>query len=238
MLRQLKILILFSFLNILSYSNSFAQTRQFFKPFNQTYQDSSLTTFICKLQYVLVLRDYEKLKPFLDTSIGLSYGGSYGLHDLEIMWKPQDPKSFFWEKMSQMISLGGGYTYPESKDDFVYPYVCTFNGIDSVGFEDALIVIGKNVNLRTEPTTKSKVLAQVSYEILQVDYSKTIKVPEKIKLEGVKYYGETEWYFVQTLDKKLKGYIHSDYVWSSIGLRMYLKKKNGDWLITEFISGF
>jgi hypothetical protein len=48
---------------------------------------------------------------------------------------------------------------------------------------------------------------------------------------------QKRWTFIQTLDKKIKGYVQSQYLWSPVYYRMVITKEDGVWKITSLVAG-
>jgi hypothetical protein len=46
-----------------------------------------------------------------------------------------------------------------------------------------------------------------------------------------------EWYFVETLDKRLSGYVYWKFTFSPAGYNLFLEKENGKWIIKSFLMG-
>jgi len=53
----------------------------------------------------------------------------------------------------------------------------------------------------------------------------------------VSYVGEKLWYFIESLDGKLTGYVYWDYIWSPIGYRAAFYKIDGKWQMTFLLAG-
>jgi hypothetical protein len=69
---------------------------------------------------------------------------------------------------------------------------------------------------------RAPVVGQLTYDIVGFDY-------EKSKMD--------DWYFVETTDKKISGYVSSDFVYSPVDYRMFLTKEKGKWMISCIIAG-
>lgn len=222
---------------------NFAFGQSKYPPRNEVHKDSSLTTFICKLQYAIFKKDKDFLLSVVDTNIKNSFGGDDGIEEFKEMWNIDNPNSDIWFYLSKLISLGGVfYAYSDtiSPNGFLFPYVCAIELPDTLNVFTTMIVTATNVNVREKPDDTSKIVGQFNYDIVTVDYDKSypeFEFEEGEKLKHVQYYGEKEWYYVSSLDKKICGYVHWEYIWGCVDYRLILYKIDGIWKITCLISG-
>lgn len=211
-------------------------------PKNEVYKDSSLTDFICKLQYAIFKQDKNYILSILDKNVKNSFGGDGGIEEFEQKWLTDGSNSSLWFYLSKLISLGGTFSsYREdsiSQISFVFPYVFSMNlPSDTLDHFSIMAVTATNVNVREKPDKNSKRLGQLSYDIVTVDDEKSYPPFQDEKEQRVTYYGEKEWYFVTTLNKELSGYVFWEYLWSPVGYRLFLNKIDGKWKITCLIAG-
>jgi len=217
-----------------------AQTKAY--PRNDLYKDSSLTNFICKLQYAIFKKDKAYLLSIVDPNIKLGFGGDDGKAAFERIWEPGKNDSPIWFTLSKLISLGGTYSgfflKDEDKDGFVFPYVYSVEITDEkLDVFSVMMVTGENVNVREKPDKTSKVVGKLSYDIVLADYNKSYPAFQDKKTEGLTYYGEKEWYYITTQDQKISGYVYWDYVWSPVGYRLFFNKTGDEWRMTGLIAG-
>lgn len=211
-------------------------------PQNEMYRDSSLTNFVCKLQYAIFKRDKGFLLSVVDQDIKNSFGGSDGIEEFKQMWDLDNPDSPIWFIMSKIISLGGkfsNYQFAEtSPDRFVFPYVFALElPNESLDYFTVLAITGSRVNVREKPDLNSKVLGQLTYDLVNADYNKSVEAVKDKRLQNLSYHGGYDWYHITTLDQKLSGYVYWEYAWSPVGYRMFLTKRNGNWTISCLIAG-
>jgi hypothetical protein len=211
-------------------------------PKNEVYKDSSLTDFICKLQYAIFKKDKNFLLSVVDKNVKNSFGGDDGIEEFKQMWQLDSSNSSVWFYLSKLISMGGTFssykTDTISPTSFVFPYVFNMDlPSDTLDFFWIMAVTATNVNVREKPEKNSKLLGQLSYDIVTVDDEKSHPPFHGKKLQNATYYVEKEWYYVTTLDKKLSGYVYWEYLWSPIDYRLFLDKINGQWKITCLIAG-
>jgi hypothetical protein len=214
-----------------------------YPPRNELHKDSSLTAFVCKLQYAIFKKDKDFLLSVVDKNVKNSFGGDDGIEEFKEMWDIDNPNSAVWFYLSKLISLGGtfyAYTDTISPNVFFFFFLFSAEIPDTLDYFTTMIVTAKNVNVREKPDRNSKILGQFNYDIVTVDYDISypeFEFEEGEKLEHVQYYGEKEWYYLSSLDKKICGYVHWEYVWSCVGYRLILYRIDGAWKITCLIAG-
>ncbi len=139
---------------------------------------------------------------------------------LDEQFQLDDPNDRFWKIVSRMVNLGGTYhdgTQQDPTGYVQYPYVSArFPGkYDPTSY---VAVVGRDVNVRSEPNPDSKVLDKVSYEILeQLDHGQ-------------------DWRQVKVSDK-VTGYINREYLYGPTDYRMILRNVKGRWMIQLFVEG-
>lgn len=80
-------------------------------------------------------------------------------------------------------------------------------------------------------------VGQFSYDIVKVDYEKSFPSFGEAKIEGVTYIGTKLWYYTESLDGKLKGFVFWDYIWSPIGYRANFEFIDNEWKMTVLVAG-
>ncbi len=213
--------LLFLFFGIAT--NILAQER-YVLPVDEGRKDASFVSFRQKLTEAIKKRDRKFILGILDRNIKNSFGGDGGIEEFKETWKIDNPKSEFWNKMLTVITNGGVFF---SKDTFIAPYSFERFPKNLDAFEHQ-VIFGSNVNLRSQPEISSKLISQLSYNVIKVDYEKSVKE----RSNENKYL----WLKVETLSGK-KGFIKAKYVRSPIDYRAIFEKNNGKWKMGAFISG-
>lgn len=219
---------------------SFGQVKLY--PKNEIHKDSSLADFVCKLQYAIFKKDKAFLLSVVDKKIKNSFGGDDGIEEFKQMWKVDDANSEIWFYLSKLVSLGGTFSNynvdQKSQSSFVFPYVYNLElPNDSIDIFSVMAATAATINVRSKPEISSKVLGQLNYDIVEVNYDHSVPMSTEKKLKNAAYPGEKEWYYVTTLDKKLSGFVYWEYLWSPVDYRLFLNKINGQWKITCLIAG-
>lgn len=127
-----------------------------------------------------------------------------------------DPADPGWTTFAKIMRLGGAWD--GHRETLWFPYLfATFPGDRHDVFSHAC-VIGKDVNLRAEPSRSSRVCGRLSYDIVQI-----------LADHG-------EWFRVLTPEARI-GYVHRDYIYSPIGIRAGFQLIGGHWRLMYFLSG-
>ncbi len=184
-----------------------------------------LDKFITELKIAVKNKDKEYIINILDPDILISFGSNGGIEEFKNYWDLSSDGDF-WKLMERLLKLGGGK--PQSDDFYTIPYVFSYWPEDEKydAFKH-MAITGTQVNVHDKPGLKnSKVIGQVSYDIVKVDYEKSFT-----SLDG------SIWYYVENLDGKLKGFVFEDYIWSPIGYRANFEFIDDEWKMTVLVSG-
>jgi len=225
MKQKLSGIVLLSFL-ILGFSLSISaqKERQIF-PVDEAKKDASFNVFRGKLITAVKNKDKKFFLSILDRNVKGSFGGDSGIEDFKKLWKIENPQSELWNELLAVLTNGGKFT--KSKKEFCGPFSFTNFPEDIDSFEYQMI-FGNNVNLRAQPNSTARVVAQLSYNVVKVDYETS--VPDKRRAD------EYSWLKIETLGGK-KGFVSEQYVRSPLDYRACFEKINGKWLMTFFLAG-
>jgi hypothetical protein len=221
------ILFLFTFQQILS-----AQPSKF-PPINDIGKDKSLVAFVNQLKVAVKKKDKVFLISALDEKVMNGFGGDGGIAEFKEYWDwPQDTLSV-WHTLEHILNIGGAFTDDSRKDPksrylYVFPYV---HNVDLNSPDDSFqvgVITGQNVNLREKPDLKAKVITQLTHDVIWYEG----------KNHGKNPVGDPEWYLIETMDHKKKGWVFWKYVYSPVDYRLFLfKNKKGEWKISTFLEG-
>jgi hypothetical protein len=188
--------------------------------------DPALDQFITNLKDAVKNKDKEYIINILSSDIYVSHGGNGGVDEFKSQWDWTSDDSSFWSTMDRLLQLGGG----KYKGDGSYkiPYVSSnWPGDEKYSVFEHMAITGTNVNVRINPHLKtSEVVGQFSYDIVKVDYEKSIPA-----------FDEATWYYTESLDGKLKGYVFRDYIWSPVGYRAIFEFIDNEWKMTILVGG-
>jgi hypothetical protein len=202
---------------------AFAQER-FVKPVDEANRDASFAAFRDQLIKAVEARDGAFVVSVVDPKILLGYGGENGIANFKKTWRPERRNSLLWEELLPVLKNGGKF----SNREFQAPYVFSAWPED-LGSFDYQAIFGSDVNLREAPSTDARVVTRLSYNVVEVDFEKSVA-----KKGGVE--NGYEWLSVKTLGGK-RGFVKSEYVRSPIGYRAGFAKKGGKWKMTFFLAG-
>ena len=188
--------------------------------------DPGLNEFISELKSAVAKKDKEYIIGVLSPNILNSFGGNGGIAEFKSYWNWSSEDSTFWNIMDKLLELGGGKY--QANGQYIVPYVYT-DWPDDEQYDafEQMVITGTHVNVRDKPDLKeSKVVGQYSYDIVKVDHERS--VPS---------YEETIWYYTESLDGKLKGYVFWKYIWSPIDYRASFEFIDQEWKITFLVAG-
>lgn len=221
-------LIFILFLSICGFSVAPAQER-YVRPVDEGARDASFAAFREKTLAAARRRDAKYILSIVAPNIKNSFGGNDGAAEFKKKWKLSGPQSEFWEEFVAVLS-GGGTFYRQAgakNKMFQAPYTFTQFPDDLDAFEHQAI-FGSNVNLRSKPQPNARVVANLSYNVVKVDFENSVKNKT----------GENDylWLKVETLGGQ-KGFVPAKFVRGSVDYRAIFEKKDGKWKLTAFIAG-
>lgn len=210
---------------IISLVSSLAVAQEkYVKPQDEGPKDPSFAAFRTKLIAAAERKDAAYLLSIVDSKIKNGFGGQDGIANFKREWKITSKNSKFWAEFLPVIKNGG--KFEDSGKSFMAPYTFSHWPDDVDGFEYHAI-FGNNVNLRKEPDLKADIVAQLSYNVVEIQ-------PETVPKSGKSEY--PGWYLVKTLGG-LEGYVKREYVRSHIDYRAGFEKIRGKWKMTFFLAG-
>jgi hypothetical protein len=205
--------------------STFAQER-FVMPVDEAKKDASFFAFREKLVAAVKKKDSKFVLGIVDPKIKNGFGGNDGLAEFKKQWKINDPNSELWKELLTVLTHGGTFD-KRRRNSFYAPYLFTGFPEDTDAF-DHQAIFGEMVNLRAQPDTNAPVVATLSYNIVKVDYSDSVKSSASDD--------DYSWLKIETLGGK-KGFVKAEFVRSSIDYRAGFEKKKGKWLMVFFLAG-
>jgi hypothetical protein len=194
-----------------------------FPPRDDSEKNPELQLFVKELKDIIKNKDSQRLLRIVHPQIKFDFDEGIGVEKFKKNWKPEDKNSSLWIVMSKIVGLGGVFNKNRTEPfyDFVFPYVNEVDLEDGDDYFTTLVITNKGVNVREKPDLNSKLVGQLTYDIVSYDYEKS----------------KDKWYFIQTGDKKISGYVSSDFAYSPVDYRMFLTKDNGKWMISCIVTG-
>ncbi len=207
-------------------TSAFAQER-YVKPVDEASKDASFLAFRTKLIAAVERKDAAYILSILDPKIDLSFGGDAGIADFKRIWKINAKNSKFWDEFLPVIKNGGTWRTEGGPKIFYAPY--TFDSfpedLDSFTHE---AIFGSNVNVRERPSADSRVVTQLSYNVVTVETDPDTEAGKIRESRG--------WSKVKTLGG-VEGWVKNELVRSPIDYRAGFEKKRGVWKMVAFIAG-
>lgn len=210
--------------------SAFGQER-FVRPVDNAKSDPSFLAFRTKLIAAAEKKDANAILAVIDPKIKNGFGGDDGIANFKKQWKITVKNSEFWAEFLLVIKNGGSFSKEGNVKMFVAPYTFSDWPDDIDGFEH-MVIFGNNVNLREGPSTDSRVIEQLSYNIVKIDPNGSI-LDKKVMPDDD---GSFKWYKLSTLGGKT-GFVAAEFVRSSIDFRAGFEKKRGVWKMTFFLAG-
>jgi hypothetical protein len=195
-----------------------------FPPRDDSGKTPELQLFVKGLKEIIKNKDSQRLLAIVHPQIKFDFDEGIGVDKFKQNWKPEDKNSRLWTIMSKIVGLGGVFVKNRTDPffDFVFPYVNEIDLEDGDLYFTTLVITNKDVKVREKPDSNSKPVGQLTYDIVSYDYEKS---------------KDDKWYFIQTTDKKISGYISSDFAYSPVDYRMFLTKEKGKWMISCIVAG-
>ena len=218
-------ILFFVFLSVFSISVS-AQERRLL-PVDEAGKEASFKAFRDKLINAIKNRDAKYVLSVVDPKIQNGFGGNDGIANFRKQWKITSPNSELWDELLFVLMHGGSFSQEGRSKIFLAPYIFS-KFPEDLDIFDYSAITGENVRLRTKPDSSAPVVADLSYNIVKVDYQNSIE--EKPNT------GKYKWLKVETFSGK-KGFVSGKFVRSSVDYRAGFEKKGGQWKMIFFLAG-
>lgn len=192
--------------------------------------DTVFFIFREQLKEIVAAKDIFKLLEYVDEHIKVGFSAENGLKAFIDMWElnspEQIPVSELWPTLENILNLGG--LFNKKGDFFTAPYLdaCYPANPDA---SSTGAVIGAGVRMRAGPSLDSKILGNLSYDILEI--VETTPIEQKIGQETY------PWIKIKTLDG-VEGFIWGKFFRSPIDYRVGFQKKRLDgWKMVTLLAG-
>ncbi len=207
-------------------------------PRDETKQDPTLDVFVTELKKAIATKDEKWIISVLDNEVTSTYGDELGIAVFKSYWRPESDSTDFWAHLGRVVEMGGVFLHDTADETGKYQFVFPYAYDVEMDMEDDYYLLGaitgKNVHLRSTPDTKSNVITQLSYNLIFFDFEES----ELTSSVGLNPYGEPEWFQIRTYDKKYKGWVYWQFVYSLLGPRLFLfKDTTGHWKVSAFVAG-
>lgn len=155
----------------------------------------------------------------------------------------EDPQARFWLILEKAVAIGcspaenpPAYNIDAGSEIWVCPNVAqafarqvpTPNSEEGVSWQiERVVVVGENVNARSQPTIDSESIATLSNEVVQLDRDR--QLPETFDPID-------SWTAIRLPDDR-EGYVYNRYVYSPLESRALFGKINGEWQLLAMPGG-
>lgn len=214
---------IFTILLVVGGALSASSQERFLQPVDDGPDDASFVAFRVRALRAAAEKDAVFIKSILDKDIRVDFGGGSGVKDFLKSWDGLSAASDFWAEFEYALKHGGEFAKMKNRGpkQFWAPYIYASFPDDLDGTVYAAVT-GENVRLRAKPDASSKVLGQLSFNIVKTIYN-----------DGT---SNAKWVEIETLGGK-RGWVSTDYVRSPIGYRACFAKIGGEWKLTIFVAG-
>ena len=198
-------------------------------PPDQAVPDASLRLYLEQLREVVQAQDTQRLQTLLELNIRTGFDGSGGWEAFSRQWQPENAASEIWLLLDNLLRLGGGYMANSNPTLYALPYVYS-NWPDSLDAFSHVAVTTTGATLREQSTANAVGICTLDRVILQTDYSKSYPQGDAA--------ARKEWWYVQTPDGKLSGYVSQSDIYSPVGYRaIFNQNTQGKWHMTALVAG-
>lgn len=166
-----------------------------------------------------------------------SFGGSISLETYNV----DNSQSVFWQQLEKAVSTGC-IVDPQARVANQEPgsqiWVCPVTAarpIYNFGWNGSVAIIGRNVNVRSEPGTGGTVITKVSDTLLSFDQNTYNNLPERSKAQLV---DTPDGWTPVVLPGGQRGWVASEYVYHEPrDYRVSFVRSRGQWRLRYFLQG-
>ena len=184
--------------------------------------DMTWLRFKKRLMVAIEKRDKQFLLSILDKNVRNQDERARGVAHFRKQWELDTPDSPVWQELATALQLGGAYLQrDQGQRELCAPYLLGKWPEDLEPFNHA-IVISRSAALQSEPTTASRAIAALSYDIVTVlNWEVDDRTDAKQK-----------WVRVRHLDRE--GYLPEEQIRSPIEQAACFVKSGSGWRMTGF----
>ncbi|MBE9012463.1 hypothetical protein IQ250_19890 [Pseudanabaenaceae cyanobacterium LEGE 13415] len=201
---------------------------------DESVQSSDFTKFLDRTKQAVRDRDAKYIRSIVTPQTKFSFGAQRSIDYLN----PENPNSSFWTSLEKALALGcskepNGYSCPTVFQQFQNAAKQSSPELDAFS---AIVVVGQNVNVRSEPHVNSPAIATLTNEIVKYDAGAFQNASEQEKSEILRLDNPNGWTPVVLLDNR-RGFVASQYAYSPVGYRAFFGKEGGEWKMQVFVTG-
>jgi hypothetical protein len=200
---------------------------------NEIAQDPSFAQFAAKLQQAIRDRDAKYVTSVLpQAGVSIGYGRPTSIADLKL----SDARSDFWNILDYTMAHGCGRSAINNSPDWLCSTVAADfqrqypapKNVDLLTYmTQSVIVLGQNVNVRSQPNLNGRVIASLTNEVVRSNPNGNAVFSHNPQIG---------WVPVMLNDGKM-GYVHRRYAYFVLGYALQIGQVNGQWKIVQVPAG-
>lgn len=202
---------------------------------DESTQSPDFAKFLDRTRQAVRDRDAKYIRSIVTPETKFSFGAQRSIDYLN----PENPNSSFWTSLEKALSLGC------SQESYGYSCPTVFQQFDNAVKKNpsanldafsAIVVVGENVNVRSQPSSNSAAIATLTNEIVKYDIATFQNASDQDKSATLRLDNPKGWTPVILSDNR-RGFVSSRYAYSPIGYRVLFSKSSGDWKMQAFVTG-
>ena len=186
-------------------------------PVDECSSEPGFSTFRQHLNDVVARKDREALLAMLAPNVAVNFGGSEGPKAFAEAWGlDRAGESEIWPLLRKILGLGCAV----SEEGFAIPSLTMqFEPEEDEDLFDKFVVISPAATLRSGPEPGSRPIGKLAWDVVKaVDQSRGAQT--KVRLQDGR-----------------EGWLSSAELYNPAYYRMFLRKRDGKWVIAAFIAG-
>ncbi|HTL88166.1 MAG TPA: SH3 domain-containing protein [Leptolyngbya sp.] len=202
---------------------------------DESVQSPEFAKFLDRVKQAVRDRDAKFIRSIVTPKTKFSFGANRSIDYLN----PDNPKSPFWESLEKALVLGcskapEGYSCPTVFQQF-QPALKNSTSPETDAFS-AIVVVGQNVNVRSQANNNAPVIATLTNEIVKYDANTFQNASTQDKGDLYRLDNLDGWTPIILPDDQ-RGFVSSRYAYSPVGYRVFFDKEGGEWKMQAFVTG-
>ncbi len=202
---------------------------------DESVQSPEFAKFLDRTKQAVRDRDAKYIRSIVTPQTKFSFGQQRTINYLN----PENPNSPFWTSLDKALTLGcsqeaNGYSCPTVFQQF-QAALRNSTSPNTDAFS-AIVVVGQNVNVRSQPNADAPTIATLTNEIVKYDTTTFQNASNQEKSETFRLDNPNGWTPV-ILPNNQRGFVSSRYAYSPIGYRVLFGNEGGEWKMQAFVTG-
>lgn len=216
---------------------------------DQTRQSQDFLLFNQKLWRAVHNRDAFFIRSLVNAKTTFEIDGKNGNQFLNTL-NLDNPEAPFWSQMQKAITPGCTIekTSTIQRDSGSSVWLCSpvLRAFEAAGknapagqdwrrYGEYVVIVGTNVNIRSQPNTSGSIVGQVSQEVIRFDRAKFHELSPQVQ-KGMVPWNLNGWTPVMLLNGR-RGYVSNRYAYQPLERRAIFVKEGGKWQLRSFVAG-